>query len=114
MRWSPPGGYFGKVLIVDLSTGSGRTAPLDESVLRSYIGGAGLGTWLMHSYCPAGIDPLATVKLAKSREPYFTPGQFVFIAVLLNWWSKFACSLGVPPACRRHLFLLHGKKRRPW
>ena len=58
MRRSPPGGYFGKVLIVDLSTGSGRTAPLEESVLRSYIGGAGLGTWLMHSYCPAGIDPL--------------------------------------------------------
>ncbi|HET7047785.1 MAG TPA: aldehyde ferredoxin oxidoreductase family protein [Solirubrobacteraceae bacterium] len=58
MRRSPPGGYFGKVLIVDLGTGSGRTAPLEESVLRSYIGGAGLGTWLMHRYCPAGIDPL--------------------------------------------------------
>src|SRR6201995_282506 len=58
MRQSPPGGYFGKVLIVDLSTGSGQTAPLAESVLRSYIGGAGLGTWLMHRYCPAGIDPL--------------------------------------------------------
>ena len=58
MRRSPPGGYFGKVLIVDLSTGSGRTAPLEESVLRSYIGGAGLGTWLMHRYCPAGIEPL--------------------------------------------------------
>ena len=58
MRRSPPGGYFGKVLIVDLSTGSGRTAPLEESVLRSYIGGAGLGTWLMHRYCPAGIGPL--------------------------------------------------------
>jgi aldehyde:ferredoxin oxidoreductase len=27
-------------------------------VLRSYIGGAGLGTWLMHRYCPAAIDPL--------------------------------------------------------
>jgi aldehyde:ferredoxin oxidoreductase len=46
------------VLIVDLSTGSGRSAPLEESVLRSYIGGAGLGTWLMHRYCPAGIEPL--------------------------------------------------------
>ena len=43
---------------MDLSTGSGRTAPLEESVLRSYIGGAGLGTWLMHKYCPAGVEPL--------------------------------------------------------
>jgi aldehyde:ferredoxin oxidoreductase len=28
-------------------------------VLRSYIGGAGLGTWLMHECCPPGVDPLA-------------------------------------------------------
>ena len=54
----PPGGYFGKVLLVDLSTGSAETAPIEEPVLRSYIGGAGLGTWLMHRHCPAGVDPL--------------------------------------------------------
>ena len=33
--------------------------PLEEEVLRSYIGGAGLGTWLMHECCPPGVDPLA-------------------------------------------------------
>ncbi len=54
----PPGGYFGKALIVDLSTGSGVAVPIEEQVLRSYIGGAGLGTWLMHELCPPGIDPL--------------------------------------------------------
>jgi len=54
----PPGGYFGKALLVDLSTGSGEAAAIDEPVLRSYIGGAGLGTWLMHKYCPAGVEPL--------------------------------------------------------
>ena len=54
----PPGGYFGKALLVDLSTGSGEAAPIEEPVLRSYIGGAGLGTWLMHKYCPAGVEPL--------------------------------------------------------
>jgi len=54
----PPGGYFGKALLVDLNTGSAEAAPIDESVLRSYVGGAGLGTWLMHEHCPAGIDPL--------------------------------------------------------
>jgi aldehyde:ferredoxin oxidoreductase len=58
MRRSPPGGYFGQVLIVDLSAGSANTAPVDESVLRSYIGGAGLGTRLMHKYCPPGVEPL--------------------------------------------------------
>src|SRR5947209_4478625 len=54
----PPGGYFGKALLVDLSAGSGRSETIEEPVLRSYIGGAGLGTWLMHKYCPARVEPL--------------------------------------------------------
>ncbi|MBV8220508.1 MAG: hypothetical protein JO325_18745, partial [Solirubrobacterales bacterium] len=54
----PPGGYFGTALLVDLGTGSAEAAPIAEPVLRSYIGGAGLGTWLMHEHCPARIDPL--------------------------------------------------------
>jgi len=58
MRESPPGGYFGKALLVDLTTGSGQTVALPEPVLRSYIGGAGLGAWLMHKHCAAGVDPL--------------------------------------------------------
>jgi aldehyde:ferredoxin oxidoreductase len=54
----PPGGYFGKALLVNLNMGSGEAVPVEEPILRSYIGGAGLGTWLMHEHCPAGIDPL--------------------------------------------------------
>ena len=59
MRRPPPGGYFGKALIVDLGTGASNVKPLKESVLRSFIGGAGLGTWLMHECCPAGLEALA-------------------------------------------------------
>src|SRR3984885_2270430 len=54
----PPGGYFGNALLVDLSTASGESAEIEDDVLRSYIGGAGLGTWLMHKYCPAHVEPL--------------------------------------------------------
>src|SRR6202046_816823 len=54
----PPGGDFGQALLVDLSTGSGTAAAIEERVLRSYVGGAGLGAWLMHKYCPAGVEPL--------------------------------------------------------
>jgi aldehyde:ferredoxin oxidoreductase len=55
----PPGGYFGRALVINLTTGQSSVKPIDESVLRSYVGGAGLGAWLMHEYCPAGVDPLA-------------------------------------------------------
>ena len=33
--------------------------PLDDAVLRAYLGGVGLGTWLLHRLAPAGVDPLA-------------------------------------------------------
>ncbi|MGI8506247.1 MAG: aldehyde ferredoxin oxidoreductase family protein, partial [Solirubrobacteraceae bacterium] len=58
MRRPPPGGYFGKALIVDLDSAVAEARPLQERVLRSFIGGAGLGAWLMHEHCPPRIDPL--------------------------------------------------------
>src|SRR5213592_16356 len=56
---SAAGGYFGRALVVDVADGSGETLPLPEEVLRAYIGGAGLGAWLMHELGPQRVDPLA-------------------------------------------------------
>jgi aldehyde:ferredoxin oxidoreductase len=55
----PPGGYFGRALVVDLSDGSDTTLPLDDGVLRTTLGGAGLGTHLLHELAPPGVEPLA-------------------------------------------------------
>src|SRR3954462_14999074 len=52
------GGYFGRALVVHLAGASAETLALPDHVLRSYIGGAGLGAWLMHELAPAGVDPL--------------------------------------------------------
>ena len=54
-----PGGYFGQALVVDVSDGSSQVLPLPADVLRAYLGGAGLGTWLLTELGPAGVDPLA-------------------------------------------------------
>src|SRR5919204_5191616 len=56
---SAPGGYFGRALVVDLPDGAGDALPLRERVLRAFVGGAGLGAWLLHRLAPAGVDPLA-------------------------------------------------------
>jgi aldehyde:ferredoxin oxidoreductase len=53
------GGYFGRALVVDVGDAAARTLPLPDELLRAYIGGAGLGAWLMHELGPAGVDPLA-------------------------------------------------------
>ena len=58
-RTSSPGGYFGRALVVDVGDASTEIVPLDDDVLRGYIGGAGLGAWLMHRLAPPGVDPLA-------------------------------------------------------
>src|SRR6201995_4018893 len=56
-----PGGYFGRALLVDLAGDQGRSEQfqLREEVLRAYVGGVGLGVWLLHHLAPAGLDPLA-------------------------------------------------------
>jgi aldehyde:ferredoxin oxidoreductase len=52
------GGYFGRALVVDAGTGAASTLPLPDDLLRAYLGGAGLGAWLMHRLAPPGADPL--------------------------------------------------------
>jgi aldehyde:ferredoxin oxidoreductase len=54
-----PGGYFGRALVVDAADASSDALPLPGEVLRAYVGGVGLGTWLMHRLAPTGVDPLA-------------------------------------------------------
>jgi aldehyde:ferredoxin oxidoreductase len=54
----PPGGYFGRALVVDLD-GTADALALPDELLRATIGGAGLGTHLMHELARAGVDPLA-------------------------------------------------------
>jgi aldehyde:ferredoxin oxidoreductase len=59
METAAPGGYFGRALVVDAADASAEVLPLPDAVLRRYVGGVGLGTWLLHRLAPAGVDPLA-------------------------------------------------------
>jgi len=56
---NPPGGYYGRYLRVDLSTGQSRFVPLAEDILRRFLGGSGLGVWLMLHEGAAKVDPLS-------------------------------------------------------
>jgi aldehyde:ferredoxin oxidoreductase len=54
----PPGGYFGQALVVNVTSGTSGSWPLPDRVLRGYIGGSGLGTWLLYQLGTPGADPL--------------------------------------------------------
>ncbi|MFW9806703.1 MAG: aldehyde ferredoxin oxidoreductase family protein, partial [Candidatus Thorarchaeota archaeon] len=52
-------GYRGKIVNVDLSNGSTSVTSLDEDLLRSFIGGAGLGARLLYDMIDSKTDPLS-------------------------------------------------------
>jgi aldehyde:ferredoxin oxidoreductase len=56
----PAGGYFGRVLVVDATSGTSENRLLPDGVLRGCIGGSGLGTWLLWPLGAPGADLLGS------------------------------------------------------
>jgi aldehyde:ferredoxin oxidoreductase len=50
-------GFHGRLLHIDLSTGQSFWRDIEESRLRAFLGGIGLGTSLLYDYAPEGVDP---------------------------------------------------------
>ena len=51
-------GYHGKVLFVDLTSGSITEKSLAEKVYRDFIGGQGLGMSILYEHMKPKVDPL--------------------------------------------------------
>jgi aldehyde:ferredoxin oxidoreductase len=51
-------GYNGKILFVDLTSGSIKEENLPEQVYRDYIGGVGLGARILYERMKPNVDPL--------------------------------------------------------
>ena len=52
------GGYIGKLLVVNLSTGAIDPETPEEKLYRDFIGGYGLGARILYSNQKGGVDPL--------------------------------------------------------
>lgn len=52
------GGYTGRVLFVDLTTGKVEEEGLDEKLYRDYIGGYGMGARILYTRQKGGVDAL--------------------------------------------------------
>ena len=53
-------GYHRKYLLIDLTTESSKQVPLDQDVLTDFLGGIGLGTYLLYKHCPPGVEPFSS------------------------------------------------------
>jgi aldehyde:ferredoxin oxidoreductase len=59
MMDSVPFGYHGCYLRIDVACASVDRVPLPETILRQFLGGSGLGAWLLLEEGQAWADPLA-------------------------------------------------------
>jgi len=52
-------GYGGRILRVDLSSGRTWAEPMPEELARDYLGGRGVGAYLLYREVPQGTEPLS-------------------------------------------------------
>ncbi len=83
----PMFGYHGRYLRIDPRPGRTGLVALDEATLRRFVGGVGLGTWLVAQETAAGCDPLgANAALAFALSPLVgtpltTSAKFAVVAL---------------------------------
>src|SRR5262245_28293103 len=117
-------GTFGRILIVDLSSRTSRVEELDESVYKDFLGGYGLGAYLMWKHFPAGTDALAPEAcfaivsglLTGARTPFSGRIQIVGKSPLTGTWAD-SNSGGMVASHRRrggfHALVVTGKASEP-
>jgi aldehyde:ferredoxin oxidoreductase len=93
------GGFAGKLLRVDLTGGECHTTPLpNETVLREYVGGIGLGMWLILNETADGIaatDPEAPFLMMTGPLTGTAAPSSSNLAILsLNYDTPFAVATG--------------------
>src|SRR5918995_252569 len=85
-----PGGYMGKILRVDLATGSMRDENLpEEPLLRKFIGGQGLASYILLKELPLDAKPfgpenVVVMMTGPLTGNGFTPGGTKMTAVYLS------------------------------
>ncbi len=88
----PIPGYFGRVLVADLSRGEVRTERLDPDTALDYLGGRGLATRLLYDTIDPACDPLgpdnafviASSPLVGTSAPTSGRGHMVFKSPLTD------------------------------
>ena len=68
-------GYMGKILNVDLPSGTLAEESLNEMLCRQYIGGYGVGARLLYDRIPARVDPLEPDNILGFMTGRFTGGR---------------------------------------
>ncbi len=121
---APRFGTRGRVLHVDLGARACRVEEVPEEVYKLFLGGYGLGAWLMWKHFPAGADPRAPEAcfaicaglLTGSKAPFSSRIQIVGKSPLTGTWADSNSGGSVASqlrACGHDALVVHGRADRP-
>ena len=102
-------GFMGKVLWVDLSSGSSRVEEIPDSVYREYLSGSGLAARLLYDRIPPAADPMGPDNVLGFVSGLLTGSGSLFtgrwMAVckspLTRGWGEANCGGYFSPAIKR-------------
>lgn len=117
-------GTHGRVLVVDLTDGSRSVEEIDEEVYKQFLGGYGLGAYLLWKHFPAGADALAPEAcfvicsglLTGTHTPFSGRIQICGKSPLTGTWADSNSGGSVASHLRRAGFdalLVKGRAARP-
>ena len=117
-------GYAGRLLRVNLTTGTCLAEPLDPQVARSLLGGVGYAAHLLYTELAPLIDPLGpdnklvlcTGPLSDNRVPGGGSIMACFKSPLTGLWGQSRCGGNIGPDMRRAGFdmvVIEGRASQP-
>ena len=103
-----PKGYWGRVIIVNLSSGEIRIEEPAQEIYRQYLGGYGLGVRYLYERIPQGADPLGPENMLAFLPGLLTgtgaqfSGRFMVAArsPLTGAWGEANCGGNFGPALK--------------
>ena len=118
------GGYWGKILWVDLSTGKTSIQAFDEAFARKYLGGVGLAARIISDNVTRHVNPLGPGNvLVFATGPYQAAriagaGKITAAArsPLTGYWGESNCGANVGPALKKSGFdavAIIGRAKKP-
>lgn len=101
-------GYWGKILVVNLTSGSIQVEEPPEETYRQFLGGIGLGVHFLYQRIPPGADPLGPHNVLGFFPGLLTgsgaqfAGRFMVVArsPLTGAWGEANCGGDFGPALR--------------
>lgn len=101
--------YMGKILMVDLSSGTMTEETIPDHVYEQYLSGMGLGAYILYNRMPAGADPLGPENILGFCSGFLTgtgslfSGRWTLVgkSPLTGGWGDANCGGTFSPTIKR-------------